>query len=38
MGLYMVKEIIERMNGKIEVENTSEGAKFIITLKDTSEN
>ncbi|GAB6044842.1 hypothetical protein JCM11957_04400 [Caminibacter profundus] len=38
MGLYMVKEIIERMNGKIEIENTSKGAKFIITLKDTSEN
>ena len=37
MGLYMVKEIIERMNGKIEATNTKEGAKFIITLKAENE-
>jgi signal transduction histidine kinase len=36
MGLYMVKEIVERMNGKIEVENTQKGAKFKIILKDNS--
>jgi C4-dicarboxylate-specific signal transduction histidine kinase len=29
----MSNEIIKRMGGKIEVENTSSGAKFIIKLK-----
>jgi C4-dicarboxylate-specific signal transduction histidine kinase len=33
LGLYMSNEIIKRMGGKIEVENTSSGAKFIIRLK-----
>jgi len=34
IGLYMTKMIIENnMNGNIEVENTSFGARFIITLK-----
>ncbi|NPA10806.1 MAG: HAMP domain-containing protein [Epsilonproteobacteria bacterium] len=37
MGLYMVKEIIERMNGKIKAENTDKGAKFTIILKAESE-
>jgi PAS domain S-box-containing protein len=33
IGLYMTKSIIEtNMKGKIEVENISEGVKFIITL------
>jgi|TARA_R110002033_G_scaffold20278_3_gene51206 PAS domain S-box-containing protein len=33
IGLYMTKSIIEtNMKGKIEVENTSDGVKFIITL------
>jgi C4-dicarboxylate-specific signal transduction histidine kinase len=33
LGLYMSNEIIKRMGGKIDVENTSSGAKFIIKLK-----
>jgi len=33
MGLYMVREIINRMNGSIEVENTNNGAKFIIKIR-----
>ena len=37
MGLYMVREIINRMNGKISVTNTKEGAKFTIILKENSE-
>lgn len=37
MGLYMVKEIIERMGGEISVRNTDEGAEFIIILKDDNE-
>ena len=37
MGLYMVREIIHRMNGKISVTNTKEGAKFIIILKENGE-
>ena len=37
MGLYMVKEIIERMNGKIEAVNTNEGAKFIIKIKEKND-
>jgi signal transduction histidine kinase len=33
IGLYMAKEIIERhMSGKLEAENTQNGARFIITL------
>jgi signal transduction histidine kinase len=32
MGLYMVKEIIERMNGKVYFKNTEKGAEFIIEL------
>ena len=38
MGLYMVKEIINRMDGEISVINTKEGAKFIIILKEKNEN
>jgi len=38
MGLYMVKEIIERMNGSIEVKNTNKGAKFIIKIKEVDDN
>jgi len=38
MGLYMVKEIIERMGGNIKVENVKDGAKFIIILRKNSEN
>ena len=30
IGLYMVKEIVERMNGKIEVKNIEDGAEFVI--------
>ena len=37
MGLYMVREIIRRMNGEISVTNTKEGAKFTIILKENSE-
>ena len=37
MGLYMVREIIDRMNGRIIVTNTKEGAKFTIILKENSE-
>jgi signal transduction histidine kinase len=32
MGLYMVKEIVERMHGKISVENRENGALFKIVL------
>ena len=32
IGLYMVKEIIERMEGKIEFKNTQEGVEFIISF------
>ena len=33
IGLYMTKSIIEtNMKGRIEVENTEDGVKFIITL------
>jgi len=38
MGLYMTKEIIDRMNGKIKVENTKDGVKFIIILKAENDN
>ena len=39
IGLYMAKLIIEdKMNGQISVENTSEGAKFIIKLEVSHEN
>jgi len=37
LGLYMSKEIIERMDGSIEVENEKDGAKFIIKLKEANE-
>jgi signal transduction histidine kinase len=37
MGLYMVKEIVERSNGEIKVENTDDGARFIITFKANDE-
>jgi signal transduction histidine kinase len=33
----MVKEIVERMGGSIEVTNTDKGAKFIIKLRGESE-
>ncbi len=33
MGLYMVKEIIERMNGSVQFENRDEGAVFEIRLR-----
>jgi signal transduction histidine kinase/vacuolar-type H+-ATPase subunit F/Vma7 len=36
LGLYMSNEIIKRMSGKIEVENTNNGAKFIIRLSNES--
>ncbi|MEO1923980.1 MAG: ATP-binding protein [Nautiliaceae bacterium] len=36
MGLYMVKEIVERMDGSIETSNTKKGAKFTIILKEYS--
>lgn len=32
IGLYMSSQIVEKMHGTIGVENTQEGAKFIITL------
>jgi len=32
IGLYMVKEIVERMGGKVEVRNVDDGAEFIITF------
>ncbi|NPA55909.1 MAG: HAMP domain-containing protein [Epsilonproteobacteria bacterium] len=39
MGLYMVREIINRMNGSIKVSNAQDGAEFIIELpKDDDEN
>ncbi len=39
IGLYMAKLIIEdKMNGKINVENTENGAKFIIKLGINNEN
>jgi len=38
MGLYMVKEIIERMNGTISFENNQDGVTFIITLRLENEN
>jgi len=37
MGLYMGREIINRMNGEISVANTEDGAKFTIILKEESE-
>ena len=37
LGLYMSKEIIERMDGSIEVVNEKDGAKFIIKLKEADE-
>jgi len=33
LGLYMSNEIIKRINGQIEVKNSEEGAKFIITIR-----
>ena len=32
IGLYMTKQIIEKLRGKISVQNTQEGAKFTIEL------
>jgi len=33
IGLYMVKEIIERMNGDIRVENSNNGAEFVMEFE-----
>jgi len=38
MGLYMVKEIFDRMDADIKVSNTKNGAKFTIILKEDSGN
>ncbi|MDF2857219.1 MAG: hypothetical protein K0Q87_3070 [Neobacillus sp.] len=32
LGLYMTKMIIENMNGNVSVENTSDGARFSLTV------
>ena len=35
IGLYIVKEIVQKMNGSIEVESSpGRGSKFFITLPD----
>ena len=33
MGLYMSKQIVERMGGEISFHNTEEGAEFVIRLR-----
>lgn len=39
IGLYMTKKILEKMNGMIKVENTVEGARFLIFIpKGAQEN
>jgi len=37
IGLYMVKEIIERMSGKIKIDNLENGVEFVIIFKNQKE-
>jgi signal transduction histidine kinase len=38
LGLYMTKMIIENMNGSVKVENTSNGARFSLTVPKVTSN
>jgi signal transduction histidine kinase len=35
IGLYHVKEIIEKMNGKIKANEVEKGAQFLISFKNS---